>query len=92
MTMATRFAGDFFGVPLTTPGESGGSSLLAYFPELRSVKQSKTSDEGESEEARSFRGTKAVSPFVGFKTFEAPNEPKAAPVFAGFKGFNTETK
>ena len=69
MTMATRFAGDFFGVPLTTPGESGGSSLLAYFPELRSTKKSKTSDEGESEEARSFRGTKAVSPFVGFKTF-----------------------
>lgn len=79
--MATRFAGDFFGVPLVTEKESK-SSLLEYFPGLREVKASPEKDEG----ARAFGGAKAAAPFVGFKTFEAPaQEKKAAPVFGGFK-------
>lgn len=79
--MATRFAGDFFGVPLVTEKE-GKSSLLEYFPNLREVKPAATEEGG----ARSFGGAKAATPFVGFKTFEAPSaEKKAAPLFTGFK-------
>lgn len=79
--MATRFAGDFFGVPLVTEKETR-SSLLEYFPGLRQVKATGSDQEG----ARSFGGTEAAAPFVGFKTFEAPaKEKKAAPLFTGFK-------
>ena len=79
--MAVRFAGDFFGVPLTTKKEAK-SSLLEYFPDLREVKSSSADQEG----ARAFGGAKAATPFTGFKTFEAPaKEKKAAPLFSGFK-------
>lgn len=87
--MATRFAGDFFGIPLVTPSEQEGSSLVNYFPELASrltVKKQPTTGE-ETDEARMFGGAKAVSPFVGFKTFEKGDSQakKAAPLFTGFK-------
>jgi|DEB0MinimDraft_3_1074331.scaffolds.fasta_scaffold82111_2 hypothetical protein len=82
--MAVRFAGDFFGVPLTTPEEDRGSELLRYFPELKTIKK----QAGQEEGARLYGGAKAVGPFTGFKTLEAPDaEQKAAPVFTGFKTF-----
>jgi len=79
--VATRFAGDFFGVPLVTEKESK-SALLGYFPSLQKVKSSASEQEG----ARAVGGTQAAAPFVGFKTFETPaKEKKAAPLFTGFK-------
>lgn len=84
--MAVRFAGDFFGVPLTAPGNDDGSLLMDYFPELKTVK--KTAGESEEQGARLYGGAKAVQPFTGFKTFEAPREEqKTAPSFFGFKTF-----
>lgn len=83
--MAVRFAGDFFGVPLTTREEESRSTLLGYFPELRSTAKAKPSDE---DGARGFRNVKAVTPFAGFKTLEkAGGEAKVAPLFTGFKEF-----
>lgn len=91
--MAVRFAGDFFGIPLATEGSGSSSSLLQYFPELKSIKKpEKVLKTGAAE---SVGGTKAVSPFVGFKTMEASGkEQKAAPIFTGFKAFEQprETK
>ena len=86
--MATRYAGDFFGVSLE-PGDTATkdkSTLLDYFPELRNIQKRK---EGEVDSgARSFRDRQAVSPFTGFKTLEASNEnQKAAPDFFGYKQF-----
>jgi hypothetical protein len=86
--MATRYAGDFFGVSLEPDDTTNRdkSTLLDYFPELRNVQKRK---EGEVDSgARSFRGRQAVSPFTGFKTLEASNEnQKAAPEFFGYKQF-----
>lgn len=92
--MATRFAGDFFGIPLVAPGEDEGSSLVKYFPELKSIKKGSQGASGQSDlgPARSFGGAKAVTPFAGFKTFEVSNEKKAAPLFAGFKTFEQPTR
>jgi len=79
--VAIRFAGDYFGIPLTED-RGADSELLKYFPSLRKVEKSGSAQEG----ARGFGGTKAVTPFTGFKTFEAVNEDKkTAPVFTGFK-------
>lgn len=84
--MAVRFAGDFFGVPLAAPGNEGGSLLMNYFPELKTIK--KTVGDSEEQGARLYGGAKAVQPFAGFKTFEASGEDqKAAPSFFGFKTF-----
>ena len=87
--MATRFAGDFFGIPLVED-EKKSSVLLSYYPELKSIKsepgeQAKpTADVG----ARMYGGAQAAPTFVGFKKFEASDKTqKAAPVFAGFKTF-----
>lgn len=91
--MATRFAGDFFGIPLTTPDEDKSSNLLKYFPELKSIRNSSSPATGAPlGEARSFGGAQAVSPFVGFKTFEVTNQKKAAPMFAGFKTLEQPTR
>ena len=85
--MSVRFAGDFFGVPLTTREEDQGSLLLDYFPDLRSTNRAKAA-EGDDEGARSFRGVKAVGPFTGFKTLQkSGGEDKAPPAFGGFKEF-----
>lgn len=92
--MATRFAGDFFGIPLVAPGEDERSSLVKYFPDLRSIKKGsqESSEQPDLGPARSFGGSKAVTPFAGFKTFEVSNEKKAAPLFAGFKTFEQPTR
>jgi hypothetical protein len=82
-----RFAGDFFGVPLATPEENKRSLLVDYFPELKSVKKSAATEE---EGARSFGGSKAVTPFEGFKTMEAPGRTQNAPQFFGFKTFEQQ--
>lgn len=87
--MATRFAGDFFGVPLVSKEEQEGSLLLDYFPNLRKTSPNER-DTGGTEDtgARSFRGTKAVTPFTGFKTMETSvRSPQATPLFTGFKTF-----
>jgi len=86
--MATRFAGDFFGIPLVSPKEDS-SRLFGYFPELKSLKTSGGGSGAQPEEggARLYGGAKAVAPFTGFKTFEVSNEKKAAPLFSGFKTF-----
>jgi len=83
--MATRFAGDFFGIHLEAPGSREKSSLLEYFPELKTIRKGQS---GEPEGARLYGGAVAVQPFTGFKTFESekPVE-KAAPLFPGFKTF-----
>ena len=81
--MAVRFAGDFFGVPLVSREEERQSTLLDYFPDLRSTAKAKQQDD---EGARGFRNVRAVSPFTGFKTLEkASGEAKVPPVFTGFK-------
>ena len=79
-----RFAGDFFGVTLTTPEENKRSLLVDYFPDLRSVKKSAVAEEGGS---RNYGGSKAVTPFTGFKTMEDPGRAQSAPQFFGFKTF-----
>lgn len=85
--MATRFAGDFFGLSLAGPEEA--SSLFRYFPDLRSLGDRSPLEQKRQEEgARLFGNAQAVSPFAGFKTFEKPQgQYKAAPVFSGFKTF-----
>lgn len=85
-----RFAGDFFGVPLTTQQEDKESMLIDYFPELRSIKRgaSQASDEG----ARSYGGAKAVTPFAGFKTMEDRGRTESVPRFFGFKTFDQPKK
>jgi hypothetical protein len=87
--MATRFAGDFFGVPLTSTQEERGANLLKYFPELKTISRTSQVATGQPElgPARSYGGFQAVTPFAGFKTLETSNEKKAAPLFAGFKTF-----
>jgi len=86
--MATRFAGDFFGLSLASP-EKETSSLFRYFPDLRTLgSKSPVERKREQDGARLFGNAQAVSPFTGFKTFEKPQgQYRAAPVFSGFKTF-----
>lgn len=84
--MSTRFAGDFFGVPLVFNDETE-LNLLEYFPSLGRIEKGQTGSEGS---ARSVGGTKAAKLFTGFKTFEKPvAQAKATPAFAGFKTLET---
>lgn len=94
--MATRFAGDFFGISLVDPEEEKGSTLLDYYPELRSLpKKAAVTDsaDGETEgkakdtSARLYGGAQAAPVFSGFKTFEKTGGRQAAPLFTGFKTF-----
>jgi len=92
--MATRFAGDFFGIPLTTEKEEG-SVLIDYYPDLKTIKKSSSSTGQPKEEggARSYGGAKAAPLFSGFREFEASGgERKAAPVFTGFKSYRTPAR
>jgi hypothetical protein len=93
--MATRFAGDFFGVSLIEP-QRENSQLLDYYPELRRMaKQTGGSAAASGEEgARIYGGAKAVPSFSGFKTLEknSSTEQKAAPLFYGFKTFSQPQK
>ena len=91
--MATRFAGDFFGISLVDPEEEKGSRLLSYYPELRSLPKKAAAPEGEEggqgpdQGARLYGGAEAAPVFTGFKTFEKTGGAKAAPLFSGFKTF-----
>lgn len=84
-----RFAGDFFGVPLTTPEEDKKSLLVDYFPELGSIKKGAPASEGG---AKGFGGTKAATAFGGFKTMESPDREQTVPQFFGFKTFEQPKK
>ena len=85
--MAARFAGDYFGISLTEPNE-GGSSLLKYFPSLRSAPVPKRAERTEKE-SRLYETVGAAPTFGGFKTFEVGSSKKAAtPVFSGFKALS----
>lgn len=81
--MATRFAGDFFGVPLVAGGSNAASKLFDYFSDLRTVK--KPSAPAPRNQATMAGGARAVSPFVGHKTLASQGQVKATPVFTGFK-------
>lgn len=83
-----RFAGDFFGAPLTTPQEDRESSLIDYFPELKSIRR--TTPASADEGARAYGGAKAVTPFAGFKTMQDPGRSQSAPQFFGFKTFEQQ--
>lgn len=83
--MATRYAGDYFGIPLSSTGGSGRSLLLNYYPDLRTVKKSAEAEARGQSGARSFRGARAVGPFTGFKTLRKDTTFKALPAFSGFK-------
>lgn len=91
--MATRFAGDFFGIPLTA-GEDKKSVLIDYYPELRSIKKEASATRKEADSgARAYGGTKAAPVFSGFREFEAAGgEKEAAPLFIGFKSYKAPTK
>jgi len=87
--MALRFAGDYFGVSLAEP-QGGSSSLLEYFPELRSAPVPKNSQSGERPEENSgiYSATKGAPVFGGFKGFEkSQDQNTGAPAFGGFKVF-----
>ena len=87
--MALRFAGDYFGVSLAEP-QGGSSSLLEYFPELRSAPVSKSAQSERLAEESSgiYSATKGAPVFGGFKKFEkAQDQNTGAPVFGGFKVF-----
>jgi len=92
--MATRFAGDFFGIPLVSSEETNTAQLFSYFPELKSLRSTQTNSTDTQQDAGAllFGGAKAVKPFTGFKTFETSNEKKAAPLFAGFKTLQQPTR
>ena len=87
--MATRFAGDYFGIALGTP-QVTTSKLLEYFPDLRSAPTSnKTRIGGQSDKDSEIYREVTDSPvFGGFKRFEKRGGQKSgAPVFGGFKTF-----
>jgi len=75
--MATRYAGDYFGVSLEDSSDS--SKLLEYFPGLRNTYKKKSAEakerlyeEDPSNEPRLTGNLRAAARFPGFKTFEAP--------------------
>lgn len=87
--MSTRFAGDFFGVPLAPSTKNKDSSLVGYFPELRvpaGMPQRKTVASASDTKKRT-GATNTAGLFYGFKTSGKTNEFKATPVFGGFKTF-----
>ena len=87
--MAVRFAGDYFGVSLTEP-QAGSSSLLQYFPELRSAPVPKNAKSGKQvgESSGIYSATRSAPVFGGFKEFEkSQDQNTGAPAFGGFKVF-----
>lgn len=70
--MATRYAGDYFGISLGDT-ETTSSELLRYFPGLKTVVKGQPRVEREQEGAVTAGGYKVPTPFAGFKTFEKPN-------------------
>ena len=68
--MASRYAGDYFGISLT--GEEENSELLKYFPGLKKVAGSVQVQPKQTEGAVTEGGYKVPAPFAGFKTFDKP--------------------
>lgn len=65
--MATRYAGDYFGISLADGSES--SELLKYFPGLKKVGRV---EQPKKEGAVSEGGFTVPTTFAGFKTLEKP--------------------
>lgn len=65
--MATRYAGDYFGISLADDSES--SELLKYFPGLKKVARVEAP---KPEGAVTEGGFTVPTPFAGFKTLEKP--------------------
>lgn len=71
--MATRYAGDYFGISLGET-DTTSSELLRYFPGLKTVSKGQPPEpEKEQEGAVTTGGYKVPTAFAGFKTFEKPN-------------------
>jgi len=68
--MATRFAGDFFGVPLSQ--ETDESELVKYFPGLKDTFRSTRQTEADKKGPRLTGNLQGSRAFAGFKLFEAP--------------------
>lgn len=68
--MATRFAGDFFGVPLSI--ETDQSELVKYFPGLGDTYKYAKKSEGEKQGPRLTGNLRGAQAFAGFKLFETP--------------------
>lgn len=68
--MATRFAGDFFGVPLSVGTDE--SELVKYFPGLKDTYKYAQKPEGEGRGPRLTGNLRGSQAFAGFKLFEAP--------------------
>ena len=79
--MATRYAGDYFGISLTDNYGTERSQLLSYYPELRKASSSKKAERSQTVT----KEVRAVGPFAGFKTLSKKGDYKAVPVFSGFK-------
>lgn len=62
--MATRYAGDYFGLSMSDVSDSDSSKLMSYFPALRST-YSKKKEENSGPVL--FGGVSGVKPFGGFK-------------------------
>ena len=81
-----RLAGDYFGISLTDPDQSQGSTLLNYFPDLRKTFGNKKTPEERANEPQLVGGASSLKPFGGFKASEASrSEPQSVKPFAGFK-------
>jgi hypothetical protein len=68
--MATRFAGDFFGVPLSQGTDE--SELVKYFPGLRDTYHFIRQTENDKKGPRLTGNLQGSRAFAGFKLFEAP--------------------
>jgi len=87
--MALRFAGDYFGVSLAEP-QAGSSTLLQYFPALRSAPVPKNAKSGKQvgDSSGIYSATRSAPVFGGFKEFEkSQDQNTGAPAFGGFKVF-----
>lgn len=88
--MATRYAGDFFGVPLAGD-EPTESQLFKYYPELREVSKAKekTAYETFKEDLARYSSPKTPEAFGGFREFEKkPAKVATAPAFGGVPSFD----
>lgn len=68
--MATRFAGDFFGVPLSQ--EADESQLVRYFPGLKDTYRFARQTEEDKKGPRLTGNLQGPRAFAGFRLFDAP--------------------
>ena len=81
-----RLAGDYFGISLTDPDQSQGSTLLNYFPDLRKTFGNKKTPEERANEPQLVGGASSLKPFGGFKpTLNNEAFGKTEEAFGGFK-------